>query len=508
MKVSSNSQWDKLPKHIVINLANYSPLLFQMELRLINKHWRSSLNTLVFNSLKNFKIEDYYEILESYGYYVKFVSNSILEFTTIEQLKLLCPNIEGFTLVLTTQTLDKSLQLIKIYENNLNSLELTNYVELKESTKLSLDNFFNTAYNLKYLTNVKFSSIGKYKHPVLKFSNLHKLRSIGIRSGSLNCSDILKELEKLEEIREINWEINYYGSAINNFGSVDYLVTPNTLLINNKMSSIVLSNLHYNDVSLSILSYLCQALINLFSNPKFNNLTSLNWTFLLSNYNLNNLFSNQLPKTSKWPNLTKLSLFNIDGYLLAYIIEHFPNLKELVMLSKLILPFGDDPLTLQPLLKLKKLLAGGFSKNLVGKEFLIRYLFPNIETLNASYLLSGGLNTSADDNEAIIDAYYIPLLFPKLKSCILSSPDYELDDLIYKFEGEIMWEELYICLSHSNFDLIGLLLDKLPFIKAIYFYSRGYRINMITKKAGLRCFIADIDDDNGNDFGFCKLKEI
>jgi hypothetical protein len=84
----------------------------------------------------------------------------------------------------------------------------------------------------------------------------------------------------------------------------------------------------------------------------------------------------------KWGNLTKISLSAIDEYLMTYIVQHYVSLEEMNFSSPLVLPSHDNPMSLSPLISLKKMLIGSLNLALIDNYTLINYLFPNVVTLD------------------------------------------------------------------------------------------------------------------------------
>ncbi|KXN68874.1 hypothetical protein CONCODRAFT_166170 [Conidiobolus coronatus NRRL 28638] len=495
-----NRKWSAVPKHIIINIGAHLPLLFQMELRSLNKHWRSSLNDLAFQSIENVKPNFVQLMIETYGSYVQVVNSSFIQNYELSTLKQLCPNITQITLILSASTLDRSLDLVQNFKN-LTKLVIFSYIEFIGPYSLTLTNFINAVNQLKSLTYLNFSSSDEFEHPLPKFSSLQNLKKLEIRSNSNDLDTFLAEYNELKSLKHVNWIIEYYG---NESVSKDRekILTPNTLLTTSSMRSVIVWNHSYSDDGEPIEDYFSKEFIKLVNNPNFNNLTSLEWMFLRSDNILSNiLFDSELPKTQNWLNLTKLNLFSLDEYLLAYIIRHCPNLVELVTTSPLTIPNCEDPLKLNPLSKVRRLLIGGFSKKSIDNEEIIRHLLPSIATLNINLNFATHI-----DNDTSMDAYYIPILFPNLKFCILASPEYDLVNLINNYPGKLNWEELFIEITYANSHLLDFLLDKLPKIKNVYLTLNNVNNLPPSKRENIRYFNASRSDDM--EFSFNSIREI
>jgi hypothetical protein len=498
-KLVSNN-WSTIPKHIVINIGTRLPLLFQMELRSLNKHWKNSLNSLVFQSTENFKPNYVQFLMETYGSYVQIVNSSFIQNYELSTLKQLCPNITHITLILSASTIDRSLELVQNFKD-LTKLVIFSYIEFIEPYNSTLTNFIDAVNQLKSLTYLNFSSSDEFKHPLPKFSSLLNLKKLEVRSNSNDLDTFLDEYNRLKNLKHINWIIEYYGNESISEDR-EKILTPNALLTTSSMRSMILWNQSYSDDGDSIEDYFSKEFIKLLNNPNFNNLKSLEWMFLRSDNIFSNvLFSSELPNTQNWPNLAKLNLFSLDEYLLTYIIKHCPNLVELVTISPLTIPNCEDPLKLNPLSKVRRLLIGGFDMKSIDNETIIRYIFPSVATLNINLNLATHI-----DYDTSMDAYYIPKLFPNLKFCILASPEYDLVNLINNYPNDLNWEELFIEITYTNSHLFALLLDKLPKVRNVYLNLTSVNNLPPSKRENIRYFNASRSDDM--EFSFNSIREI
>ncbi|KXN68873.1 hypothetical protein CONCODRAFT_166167 [Conidiobolus coronatus NRRL 28638] len=314
--------------------------------------------------------------------------------------------------------------------------------------------------------------------------------------------DIFEEYKNLVNLEEIKFSINYYEA---NSDSLEDICSPNDYLVNNSLKRLSLNICSYIDYESdeSIEEYLSNEFVKLFSNPSFNNLTSLEWMFLYSTDILpNSIFNCSLPKTQTWSNLVNLKLFAIDGILLAYIIEHCPNLIELVSNSPLTLPNCNHSLQLEPLRRLERLGVGGLDKLIINHESMIHRLFPKVTKLSLAQK-----QNQYSDNQVTTDLQHIPLLFPNLKVFIIRSFNYSLKNLIKSYsKGKINWEELYIMINSTSKHMLKPLMEILPKLKLIYLNLDNILSIPDCLKSGVRYFKVTWSD--GLSFDFKSVREI
>jgi hypothetical protein len=482
--------WNNIPRHIIINIASHLPLLFQVELRLISKHWMNALNTLVFQSIENFNPSNLPLTLKNNGSYVKTVSCPIVNNLDTSDLKTSFPNLLNLKIHLIHSNFNKLLDLIKGL-TNLEKLEVYSHLKLGRLKESVPNDITSTINALTTLNSLNFSLLHPFNSPFPQFSLLN-LDSLQVRFNYSDFERFREEFKKLTKLRHFKVIISYYGYRASSDEEIK-LLAPGRLLIHNGLKTLSFRNHSYsvnNQTSTS--NYLTQEFFKLFTNPLFFNLNSFEWKLTWSSQRLSQpIFTQALPDTQIWTNLIRICLSNVDEYLLTYIVEHCPNLVELVTNSPLALPNCGDSTELKPLKKLKRLRITGFDKKLIDNEALISRIFPNIETLDASFQY--GTNAS---NQAIFDAYYIPLLFPNLKFLILENDKYELRKLVNDYSNDLGWVELFIYITATNIDLFSLLMNKMPNIRLIYLNKMEMDNLNNFKERGIRLFNATIDESS------------
>jgi hypothetical protein len=492
MEKLTKLNWNTIPAHVVINIADYLPSIFQMELRLVNKHWKSALNILAFQSLKKFNPKSMPLILQTYGPYVKVISGDLVKNLSSSELKVLFPNLSYIKINLTEYNLHKSLNILKAFANNLQRLEVCSHLKADKLNSSVMPGVITSAItSLSTLNCLNFFLSRALNPPFPQFSLLN-LTYLRVRFNHSNFNKFMEEFKKLEKLESFKVIVSYYGKKASSNSGIE-LIAPSEFLIHDALKTLSFKNHSYPIINQSsVNSYLNRELLKLFTNPLFFNLNNFEWKLLWSSQRLSQpIFTQALPNTLIWANLIRICLSNVDEYLLTYIIKHCPNLVELVTNSPLALPNCENPVESKPLKKLKRLRITGFDKKLIDNEALISRIFPNIETLCAGLQFDQSLT-----NQATSDTYYIPLLFPSLKFLILQGHKYELTRLITSYDKELMWEELFIDIAHNNVNLLDLLVDKLPNARLIY--SNLTELNNFEKFKSrcIRLFNAKIDDSN------------
>jgi hypothetical protein len=498
---TDNDKWENLPKHIICSIAKHLPLFFQLELRQLNKTWRNSLNEIIFQYIENINPRKSQLAIDSYGSYFKSINSLLIENLSEPVLYDLSSNIKQLTLVTFSRNFYEISNYLVPFQK-LSKLAIIVRSSPRSNLKSSFDALFQVAHELEMLKYLEFSLDTDFRGKLPKFGLLQNLAGLTIKCNYYNFMGIIEECKNLANLEEIKFSINYYDV---NSNTLEDISSPDDYLVNSCLKRLSLKICSYVDYESdeSIEEYLSNELVKLFSNPYFNNLTNLEWMFLYSTDILPiSIFNCSLPKTRTWSNLASLKLFAIDGILLAYIIEHCPNLIELAFNSPLTLPNCNHTLQLEPLRRLERLSAGGLDKLLINNESIIHHLFPEVKKLSLAQK-----QNQYSDNQVTTDLQHVPLLFPNLKVFLIRSFNYSLKNLIKSYSDmKINWEELYIMIDSASESFLKPLMDILPKLRLIYLNLENISNFPDCLKPGVRYFkVAWID---GLSFDFKSIREI
>jgi hypothetical protein len=493
-----DKSWSNLPKHIITNIGSYLPLNFQFEIRLINKHWSKVMNNLVFYSLDKHGLGDFNQIVEKYGSYIKSISDTNTQLVPIQKLQQFCPQINHLSLFLLPSALETIIQLLKAFPQ-VAKLEIRMVMDPDSEYDTELNNIVALISQLKNLKFISYSLTEPHESLSEKLYNLN-LSTMHIVSQSYNVEEFKEFYTKSHNICNLYYSIDYSGLEPEELER-NNLITPNFLLNYNNLNSLGIWMYSYEDNEGPINDFLSKELLKLFNNTKFHKLKDFEWMY----YDVDNLspyilFTTQIPKTCQWVNLSRLALFLVDRHLLTYIIQHCPNLVEFCMDSPLTLPIYHNLKDLNSMKKLKRLFIGGLYKLTIESELTIKYLFPNVTTLNFS------IEREAINEDVVTDIYYIPLLFPHLSCTILKTSNCILSKLIDEYEGQISWEELYFRLTDDNALLVNLLVKKLTKLKLLYICLESSSAKIPEKCNNFRVF--SVDYLPRTEFNFCVKKEL
>ncbi|KXN66669.1 hypothetical protein CONCODRAFT_80420 [Conidiobolus coronatus NRRL 28638] len=483
MNQNSDKNWSNLPKHIITNIGSYLPLNFQFEIRLINKHWSKVMNNVVFHSLDKFRSDDFKYIVENYGPYIKSISDTSTQLVPIQRLQQLCPKIDHLSLYLLPSALETIVQLLEAFPK-ISKIDIRMIMDPDSRYDSELNNIATLISQLKNLKFMSYSLTEPFDSLSERLYSL-KLNTMSIVSQSYNVEEFKEFYTKSHGIRHLYYSIDYSGLDPEELQRAN-LITPTFLLNYNNLNSLGIWVYSYEDNEGPINDFLSKELLKLFNDSKFYNLKDFEWMYCdVDNLSPYILFTRQIPKTCQWINLSRLALFLVDRVLYGL---------------PLTLPIYDNLNDLNSMKKLKRLFIGGFYKLAIESELTIKYLFPNVTTLNFS------IEREAANEDVITDAYYIPLLFPHLSCTILKSSNCRLSKLINEYESQISWEELYIRLTDDNALLVDSLVKKLTKLKLLYIYLESSSAKVPTKCNNVRIF--SVDYLSKTEFNFCIKKEL
>ncbi|KXN68870.1 hypothetical protein CONCODRAFT_18739, partial [Conidiobolus coronatus NRRL 28638] len=282
MEKLTRFNWNTIPAHIITKIADHLSPLFQMELRLVSKHWKNALNTLAFQSLENFNPNSLPLILQTYGPYVKSISGHLAKNLSPSELKALFPNLSHIKIHLTEYNLHKSLCLLKTFDNNLQKLEVYSHLKSdKLNSSVMPGVVTSTITSLSMLDNLNFFLSCALNPPFPQFSLLN-LSSLQVRFNYSDFNKFKQEFDKLEKLRSFKVIVSYYGNRTSSNSDIE-LITPNKFLIHNGLKALSFRNHSYpinNQVSIN--SYLAREICKLFTNPLFLNLINFEWKLLWS----------------------------------------------------------------------------------------------------------------------------------------------------------------------------------------------------------------------------------
>ncbi|KXN70208.1 hypothetical protein CONCODRAFT_70847 [Conidiobolus coronatus NRRL 28638] len=473
--------WSTCPSHIIIKISSYINPTIAYKLRLINKHWSKFVSETIFYSNSRVPEDKMDHFIEKYNLHIKFWDNfsltdgCMLKFMDkIKYLDEIEWRVRGDKTVCMIAAL-KKYTMIKIL-----------WLEFIGGTILDvrkLDEFFDS---LVSLTKLKKLYICAYSLDILHCISILPfltLKQLTLKCDSKYAQSILncyKELQQLEEFNLVVVNMEYFDSP-----SDSIFPRPSQFLqnINLKILKVVICD---SITDSNLRSNLADEIITIFSNNNFSNLNYFSFIIFF--------FDGRLPQTTfdlnfslnlstPMINLTHLHLIVVDQYLLAYVIENFPNLTELATFSPLTYPIHANLSSLKPLHSLKKLLIGGFHTDLHLNSYHIKRLFPNVVTLNCFESDLSPLTFSRD-------AGLIPECFPNLTKLIIRSSEYILERLL-RSEFKLKWEELYLKIDHMKLrQYQQLVAFNLQNLKILYVDRPTYNLYKVTKKAKVMLYRA------------------
>ncbi|KXN68869.1 hypothetical protein CONCODRAFT_8777, partial [Conidiobolus coronatus NRRL 28638] len=282
-----------------------------MELRLISKHWKSALNTLVFQSIENFNPNNLPLTLQTNGSYVKTVSCPIVNNLETSDLKASFPNLVHLKIHLIHSNFNKLLDLIKSL-TNLQRLEIYSHLKLSRLNESVPNDITSTITALTTLNSLNFSLSHPFNSPFPQFSLLN-LSSLQVRFNYSDFERFKQEFKKLTKLRQFKVIVSYFGYKPSSDEEIK-LITPGELLIHNELKTLCFRN-HSYSVNNQVLTsaHLTQEFLKLFTNPLFFNLNNFEWKLTWSSQRLSQpIFTQALPNTQTWTNLIRICLSNVD----------------------------------------------------------------------------------------------------------------------------------------------------------------------------------------------------
>ncbi|KXN66776.1 hypothetical protein CONCODRAFT_87301 [Conidiobolus coronatus NRRL 28638] len=505
LEIANN--WSNLPKNIILNIGKYLNDYYRPSIKLINKHWSTSVNPLLFYSIKKFQKNNLEFIIGNCTKFIKFLDNNGAgSLDIIRRISKKTDKIEVLRWWSGTEECLTVLIELLIKCRGIKSLLLTDceFDDDETGHNLNWDALIEVINSHPSLEALDICTRCTYLLPL--FSNLPQtsIKQLVLYADSDQVESCMKVINSSKKLKHL--EITVTNPEYpEDFSDTTALANPSELLLNNNLEylSVWIYYYYYTETA-QFKVQLANEFFNIFQNPNFSSLKSFNWHFWFPSFILEtDLFNEPIAlRTPIWTKLTKLSLFAVDKFLMSYIIEHCPNLCELTFNSPMVLPYNHDSNTLQPLKHLKKLLFGGFKVELKESFQVIRYLFPNVTTLSL-------YDISAISDSVVLDGYYIPLLFPNLRRVIFETEDCNLDSLIDYWKDELHWEELFISLDSSNQSLLKPLLKVLPKLSILYLFSSSLDINLDKlglEPSNLRIFSASASIIMG--FGIRISKEL
>ncbi|KXN66786.1 hypothetical protein CONCODRAFT_80394 [Conidiobolus coronatus NRRL 28638] len=295
-------------------------------------------------------------------------------------------------------------------------------------------------------------------HPILE--SLPNVKSIEELSIELQPSQLIVGFEfikSIQKLKQLDLKVVYQFTEHSNIEKLSKLFLNNSEFIQ-KLKELSIS-LHYYDSfnPQALESHSTEDLIAFLQNLNLSKLKLFRYSTTgdcIARFcgKLNSPLN--LP-SCKFNNLTKLNLFMIDSYLMAYLAIKCPNLKELATNSHLVLPYEYEDGSIRPFKYLTKLRISGFDKKLNEHSDLVKTFLPNVTTL----CLHKSETTNSDYTS---DASYIPILFPNLTNMLFKSEGFEFKNLLTLPSTLLKWRELYITLTKLDITKLILLLQKLP----------------------------------------------
>jgi hypothetical protein len=501
------NNWSNLPKNIILNIGRYLNDYYRPSLKLINKHWSIAVNTLLFYSIKKFQKNNLEFIIGNYTKFIKFLDNNgVGSLDIIRRISKKTDKIEALRWWSGTEECLTGLIELLVKCRGIKSLLLTDceFDDDEAGHNLNWEALIEVIISHPSLEALDICTRCTYLLPLFSSLPQTSIKQLVLYADSDQVESCIKVINNSKQLKRL--EITVTNPEYpEDFSDTTALANPSEFLLNNNLEnlSVWIYYYYYADTA-PFKTQITNELLNIFQNPNFSSLKSFNWHFWFPSFILEtDLFSNPIElKTPVWTKLTKLSLFAIDKYLMCYIIEHCPNLCELTFNSPMVLPYSQDFNILQPLKHLKKLLFSGFKVELKENFQVIRRLFPNVTTLSL-------YDVSAISDSVVLDAYYIPLLFPNLRRVIFETEDYKLNGLINFWKDELHWDELFISIDGANQNLLKPLLEILPKLNILYLFSSSLEISLDKlglEPSNLRIFSASASIIMG--FGIRVSKEL
>ncbi|KXN66778.1 hypothetical protein CONCODRAFT_73443 [Conidiobolus coronatus NRRL 28638] len=468
---NDSNYWFNLPSNLISKIGSYCNKELRLDLRLVNFHWSQTINKLVFSTINGRDRPGLDCILNKY-------SQLIARVTSVDRSKI--------EIAIKISSKAKSLSTLGIWlgysshvdyltsllsaSNQITSLVIddTDRDDTGLRYRINRNDLCHAIKQYQYLFNLEISLMCGYLQQTFDSVQFDLLLRLKLEIYANQLESCVKAIAKSNRLKSLNLKVWDISDEYDEFNLTNILTIKDLVTSTLTQFKLLITN-YFDDNMGTFQQHLRSELLSIFSSfSTLSNLKTFDFNFIGGDVDLiANLFSSQIPLPNyKWSNLTRLSLPEVDNYLMNYIINQCPNLKSLIFDSALTLRFDTSSDKLKPLNYLTKLYFKGFKIDLIDNEQLIKYLFPNVVTLaiHFSYI---------ESNSILMDAYYIPILFPNLTKVIIASCNYNLEGLIYQTSYLLNWKELYIEVGRPNKHLIKPLTTKLLNLKSLYIGDGG-----------------------------------
>jgi hypothetical protein len=461
MNKLNNSNWSNLPKEIILQILTHLPHYFRPDLKLINKHWNSSVSHSIYYSLGDLNaqrskhlINNHPQLIRELGIYQVTFNPSILE---------KCDKLVNLQeLVWNLGSLEYLYDLINLLKKNRNFkvLYLTDFFNEQFTTEftISLQRLSDSLSSFQNLKCICFNMNATQLYPILE--GLPNIESIEELSIELQPSQLLVGFEfikSIQKLKMLDLKVVYQFTEHSNIDKLSKLFSNNSEFAQ-KLKELSISLHYYDSFSPQALeSHSTEDLISFLQNPNLKNLKLFRYS---TTGDCIRRFSGKLnsplnPPTCGFNNLTKLNLFIIDSYLMTYLTIKCPNLKELATNSHLVLPYKYESAETKPFKYLTKLRISGFDKKLSKHADLVKKFLPSVTTLCLHKYETANSDYTSNTS-------YIPILFPNLTNMLFKSEGFEFKNLLTLPSELLKWRELYITSAKLDIATLTLLLQKLP----------------------------------------------
>jgi hypothetical protein len=472
MNITNNESnyWFNLPSNLISKIGSYCSKELRLELRLINLHWSQTTNKLVFNTINGRDSPGLDYTLDKYPQLITRVialdrnkiaiANKVLskaKFISALGIWLGYPSHVDYLVSLLSASNQITSLVIEDAERDDTGLRY----------RYNWKNLSCAINHYQYLSNLEIDLMCGYLQPVFDNLQFELLIELKLNIYSIQLESCSKAITKSKRLKKLVLKVKDVSEDYEEFNLTNLFNIKDIATSSLAHFKLLITN-YFDDNTDSFQQHLRNELLFLLSSSSaISTLKTLEFDFIGGDADLiANLFSSQIPLPNfKLSNLTRLSLPKVDNYLMSYIVNQCPNLKSLSFDSALTLPFDATSVKLKPMNYLTKLSFKGFKIDSTDNNQLVMYLFPNVVTLALH-------SSDTESNSAIMDAYYIPTMFPNLTKVIIASCAYNLDRLIYQNKYSLNWKVLYIEVGKFNKQRIKPLATKLLNLKFLYIGDR------------------------------------
>jgi hypothetical protein len=495
------SNWSNLPRNIIYDIGSYTYKYFIPNLRLINKHWSSAINPLFFYSIGDFNPDKLDFIISKYLGSIGMLDSFYP--INLETMNKIIEQAKQFDEIMwwlgEEDYVDRLINLLKV-RKGIKSISLADDDEhdIEYKGKIKWNNLVDVLKDYSSFESFCINLHCTYLTPLFSSLPLFAIKNLELKIGSNQVESSIEVILKCKNLRRLKLGIRNSNDRDDDVELLS-LVNPNKLTGTN-LEYFHLLTYYTKNIDIEVFKKrLNIELFKTFSNPNFSKLKCFDIDFMYWDpFSCNNIFTAPLTSiTSQLINLTKIYMFSIDKFLLGYIIGCCPNLRILAFKSPLVLPYNHDSNNPNPLKYLTKMLFTGFQSDILDQKEFIQSTFPSVTTLSLY-----DLYFKPDNVE--LKSYYIPNLFPNLIRVIFEGIEYNLEELIDSWQGNLTWEELYIVLDKHNEKILKSLLPKLTKLKNLYINDRyvSYKNlrNFNSIPGNFKVFLADSDENFIFDF--------